>query len=205
MAVAAALYSAADEKELARKAKESLLHYGSRWFPEFIINSSGQYVTTISGHRMLDWTSGQMSCLIGHGHPEIVQTINDHAANLDHLFSGMLSPPVVQLAHRLTSLTPPGLDKAFFLNTGGESNEAAIRLAKFYTGKFEIVGLASSWHGMTGSAIGAQYHAGSLYSSYYMVCDADILCKADRVMVGRNILVRSTEHRDLRNKLSADN
>lgn len=101
-----------------------------------------------------------MSCLIGHGNPEIVETIREHAANLDHLFSGMLSPPVVSLATRLTSLTPPGLDKAFFLSTGGESNEAAIRLAKFYTGKFEIVGLASSWHGMTGNAMGAQYYAG---------------------------------------------
>ena len=101
-----------------------------------------------------------MSCLVGHGNPEIVKTISDHAAHLDHVFSGMLSPPVISLAKRLTSLTPPGLDKAFFLSTGGESNEAAIRLAKFYTGKFEIVGLASSWHGMTGNAIGAQYHAG---------------------------------------------
>jgi 4-aminobutyrate aminotransferase-like enzyme len=160
MAVAAALYSYEDERELARQAKESLLHYGTRWFPEFIIQASGQSVTTASGHTMLDWTSGQMSCLVGHGNPEIVQTINDHAANLDHLFSGMLSPPVIKLASRLTSLTPPGLDKAFFLSTGGESNEAAIRLAKMYTGKFEIVGLASSWHGMTGNAIGAQYHAG---------------------------------------------
>jgi 4-aminobutyrate aminotransferase-like enzyme len=60
----------------------------------------------------------------------------------------------------LTSLTPPGLDKAFFLSTGGESNEAAIRLAKFYTGKFEIVGLAASWHGFTSGAVAAQYHAG---------------------------------------------
>ncbi|KAI7531094.1 hypothetical protein KC331_g14313 [Hortaea werneckii] len=60
----------------------------------------------------------------------------------------MLSPPVIRAAQRLTSLTPPGLDKTFFLSTGAESNEAAIRLAKFYTGKFEIVGLAGSWHGM---------------------------------------------------------
>lgn len=101
-----------------------------------------------------------MSTLIGHGNPEIVETIHNHAKNLDHLFSGMLSPPVISLAKRLTGLTPPGLDKAFFLSTGGESNEAAIRLAKFYTGKFEIVGLAASWHGVTGTAIGAQYHAG---------------------------------------------
>lgn len=109
---------------------------------------------------MLDWTSGQMSTLIGHGNPEIVATIQEHAQHLDHLFSGMLSPPVINLAKRLTSVTPPGLDKALFLSTGGESNECAIRLAKFYTGKFEIVGLASSWHGVTSGAIAAQYHSG---------------------------------------------
>jgi 4-aminobutyrate aminotransferase-like enzyme len=101
-----------------------------------------------------------MSTLIGHGHPEVVKVISSHAQHLDHLFSGMLSPPVISLAKRLTSVAPPGLDKAFFLSTGGESNEAAIRLAKFFTGKFEIVGLAGSWHGMTGGALGAQYHAG---------------------------------------------
>jgi 4-aminobutyrate aminotransferase-like enzyme len=101
-----------------------------------------------------------MSTLIGHGHPEVVKVISSHAQHLDHLFSGMLSPPVISLAKRLTSVAPPGLDKAFFLSTGGESNEAAIRLAKFFTGKFEIVGLAGSWHGMTSGALGAQYHAG---------------------------------------------
>lgn len=60
----------------------------------------------------------------------------------------------------MTSVAPEGLDKALFLSTGGESNEIAIRLAKFYTGKFEMVGLAASWHGMTGASLGTQYHAG---------------------------------------------
>jgi len=109
---------------------------------------------------MLKFTSGQMSTLIGHGHPEVVKTISDHARHLDHLFSGMISPPVISLAKRLTGAAPAGLDKVFFLSTGGESNEAAIRLAKFFTGKFEIVGLAASWHGMTGASQGAQYYAG---------------------------------------------
>lgn len=59
--------------------------------------ASDIYTLCQHGHRMLDWTSGQMSCLIGHGHPEIVETITQHAASLDHLFSGMLSPPVIQL------------------------------------------------------------------------------------------------------------
>lgn len=69
----------------------------------------------------------------------------------------MLSPPVIRLAKRLTSVLPTGLDKAFFLSTGGESNEAAIKMAKVYTGKFEIVGLGASWHGMTAQALGSQY------------------------------------------------
>jgi len=68
-----------------------------------------------------------MSCLLGHGYPEIVETIAAHAQKLDHLFSGMLCPPVIKLAEKLTGLLPQGLDKVMFLNTGAESNEAAIK------------------------------------------------------------------------------
>ena len=94
-----------------------------------------------------------MSCLIGHGHPEVVEVIQTHAANLDHVFSGMITPPVVSLAKRLTTALPAGLDRAFFLSTGGESNEAAIRLAKTYTGKFEVVGLGESVENCDGIAM----------------------------------------------------
>ncbi len=154
------LYNDLDEKDLNDAASLCLANYGTKFEKDIIVGSKGLYVYTASGHKCLDWTSGQMSCLIGHGHPEIVSTIRDHAANLDHLFSGMLSPPVINLAKRLTSLLPPGLDKAFFLSTGGESNEAAIKMAKVYTGKFEIVGLGASWHGVTAQALGTQYHFG---------------------------------------------
>jgi 4-aminobutyrate aminotransferase-like enzyme len=153
-------YDSINAEQLQRDADKNLLSYGTSYHPEIITSTNGIYVETHTGHRMMDFTSGQMSCLIGHGHPEVVQVIHSHAQHLDHLFSGMLSPPVINLAKRLTSVTPAGLDKAFFLSTGGESNEAAIRLAKFYTGKFEIVGLLASWHGMTGVSLGAQYHAG---------------------------------------------
>jgi 4-aminobutyrate aminotransferase-like enzyme len=149
------LYAQVNEAQLHRDASLSLLTYGTKFHPDIITHAKGIYIYTASGHRILDWTSGQMSCLIGHGNPEIVEVIHQHAASLDHLFSGMLSPP-----KRLMGLTPPGLDKAFFLSTGGESNEAAIRLAKFYTGKFEIVGLSASWHGMGAGAVAAQYHSG---------------------------------------------
>ena len=99
-----------------------------------------------------------MPCLIGH--PEIVATISEAAANLDHLFSSMVSPPVIDLAAKLTNVVPEGLDKCIFLSTGGESNRCAIKLAKMYTRKFKIMGLGASWHGVTSGANGAQYHPG---------------------------------------------
>lgn len=144
-------------RDLISLANTTLLHYGTSFHKDIIVGAHGVHITTYSGKQIMDWTSGQMSCLIGHGHPEVVSVIHKHAQHLDHLFSGMLSPPVINLARRLTSLTPPGLDRAMFLSTGGESNEAAIRLAKLVTGRFEIVGLGISWHGMTGASLGAQY------------------------------------------------
>ncbi len=70
-----------------------------------------------------------MSAILGHGHPEIVAVITKYAQNLDHLFSGMLSRPVVDLATKLTGLLPPGLDKVQLLSTGAESNECALRVS----------------------------------------------------------------------------
>ena len=108
---------------------------------------------------MLDFTSGQMSAILGHSHPEIVATVREQVGRLDHLFSSMLSAPVVDLAEALARLVPD-LPRSMLLSTGGEANEAAIRLAKLVTGKWEIVGFAQSWHGMTGGAAAATYKAG---------------------------------------------
>ena len=149
-----------DNSALYASARQNLLFFGGDFNTEVVTKTSGIYFYTASGQKIMDWTSGQMSCLIGHGHPEIVETIREYASGLDHLYSGMLSPPVIGLAKRLTEVLPEGLERAMFLSTGGESNECAIRLAKMYTGRFEIVGLGSSWHGMTMGANGAQYHAG---------------------------------------------
>ncbi|KAK5947120.1 hypothetical protein PMZ80_001267 [Knufia obscura] len=137
-----------------------LANYGAEIESPIITHGGGAYIYSESGQRILDWTSGQMSCLLGHSHPEVVEVIKAHAESLIHTSSCMVSPPVIRLAKRLTSVLPPGLDRALFLNTGSESNEAAIRLAKTYTGKFEVVGLGQSWHGMTSGAQGAQYQAG---------------------------------------------
>ena len=127
---------------------------------EIIDRAEGSFLFTEDGRRILDFTSGQMSAILGHSHPEIVATVRRQVAKLDHLFSGMLSRPVVDLARRLAETLPAPLEKALLLTTGAESNEAALRMAKLVTGKHEIVSFARSWHGMTQAAASATYSAG---------------------------------------------
>ncbi|MCP3710472.1 aspartate aminotransferase family protein [Paraburkholderia sp. CNPSo 3274] len=149
-----------DDEQFWRNARQHLIRYGGTFEPMIIERAQGSFVYDADDRPILDFTSGQMSAVLGHSHPEIVSVINEYAGKLDHLFSGMLSRPVVELATRLADVTPDGLDRALLLSTGAESNEAAIRMAKLVTGKFEIVGFAQSWHGMTGGAASATYSAG---------------------------------------------
>ncbi|HSK58721.1 MAG TPA: aspartate aminotransferase family protein [Actinomycetospora sp.] len=141
---------------------QHLIRYSGRgdFSPDVIERASGSSVFTTDGRELLDFTSGQMSAILGHSHPEIVATVRDQVARLDHVHSGMLSPPVLELAERLTATLPEPLDKVVFLTTGAEANEAALRMAKLVTGGHEVVSFARSWHGMTQAAASATYVAG---------------------------------------------
>ncbi|GAB2747757.1 aspartate aminotransferase family protein [Amycolatopsis magusensis] len=139
-----------------------LVRYSGRgsFSPWIIDRAKGTSVFTEDGRELLDFTSGQMSAILGHAHPEIVATVREQVEKLDHLYSGMLSRPVLDLARRLAESLPAPLDKAMLLTTGAEANEAALRLAKLVTGKHEVVSFARSWHGMTLAAANATYSAG---------------------------------------------
>ncbi len=147
-----------DERDLDRAARH-LVRYGATFSPFVAERAHGAYVEDASGRQVLDFTSGQMSAILGHSHPEIVAVVTEMIGRLDHLFSGMLSRPVIDLAEVLGGLVP-GLTKVLLLTTGAESNEAALRMAKVVTGGWEVVGFAQSWHGMTGAASSATYSAG---------------------------------------------
>jgi 2,2-dialkylglycine decarboxylase (pyruvate) len=139
-------------------ARRHLIRYSSSDFsPVIIERAAGSYVFDHEGRALLDFTSGQMSALLGHSHPAIVESVRHSVATLDHLFSWMLSRPVVDLAAALAETLPASLSKAMFLSTGGESNEAAIRLAKLYTGRHEIVAFDQAYHGVTHVSAAATY------------------------------------------------
>ncbi|MFK7983174.1 MAG: aspartate aminotransferase family protein [Saprospiraceae bacterium] len=129
-----------------------LIRYGGQFMPGLAVEANGAYIRMDDGRKILDFTSGQMSGILGHSHPEIVACIQEQSEALIHLFSGMLSKPVMDLTEMLAALLPPALSKVILLSTGAESNEAALRIAKMYTGGYEVLALESAWHGMTGAA-----------------------------------------------------
>ncbi|MGD9986481.1 aspartate aminotransferase family protein [Pseudonocardia sp.] len=141
-------------------ADRHLVRYGGAFSPVVIERAAGSFVYDSAGRAILDFTSGQMSAVLGHSHPAVVATVQDSVATLDHLFSGMLSRPVVDLARELAASLPAPLERSLLLTTGAESNEAALKMAKLYTGGWEVVSFAQSWHGMTGGAASATYSAG---------------------------------------------
>ena len=143
-----------------RDAEQHVMRYGAPFVPRIITRANGSYVYDESGTAILDFTSGQMSAVLGHSHPDIVSTVSTAAATLDHLYSGMLSLPVVDLAKALSATLPASLSKVLLLSTGAESNEAAIKMAKLFTGKYELVSFDRSWHGMTSGAASATFSAG---------------------------------------------
>src|SRR5947199_10498243 len=125
-----------------------LIRYSHSFASFTVARASGAWLETTDGQRILDFTSGQICATIGHNHPRIVEAVQQSLDKVIHLNSWMLSQPVLELAERLVSLLPASLNKVILVNTGGEANEIALRIAKMHTGRFEVVGLTRSWHGL---------------------------------------------------------
>ena len=125
-----------------------LIRYARGFAPFIVACASGAWLETEDGQRILDFTSGQICSTIGHNHARIVEAVQQSLDKVIHLNSWMLSQPVLELAERLVSLLPASLNKVILVNTGGEANEIALRIAKMHTGRFEVVGLTRSWHGL---------------------------------------------------------
>ena len=154
------IVSDADDRELWEAAEKHLVRYGGQFAPFLIERARGSYVFDRDGRAILDFTSGQMCAILGHNHPEMLAAMEEAMKQVLHLFSGMLSPPVIELAVALADLLPAELQKVLLVNTGSEANEAALRLAKLFTGGFEVVGFVGSWHGMTAGSSSITYSAG---------------------------------------------
>lgn len=127
------------------------------------VRGRGSEVEDVNGKRYLDFNSGQMCAALGHNHPTITDAVNDACDTLIHAHSSFFNVKEIELAERLAALMPEPLKKSMFLQSGADANEAAVNIARKYTGGFEVASPHISFHGMsdaTRALTFAGWHAG---------------------------------------------
>ncbi len=118
--------------------------------PVVIAEASGATIKDVSGKEYIDCFSGISVVNAGHCHPEIIEAAFSQAKKLVHACSYVYYIPVVaELAERLAEITYPRLQKTFFGNSGAEAVECAVKLARKFTKKYELIALMCSFHGRT--------------------------------------------------------
>lgn len=119
--------------------------------PLTLVKGTGFYVWDDRGNKYLDALAGIAVNALGHCHPEVVGSIQDQAATLIHISNFYVSPPQAELARKLAQLS--GLDRVFMTNSGGESVETAIKLARKFSHARdrggEVITFEGCFHGRT--------------------------------------------------------
>ncbi len=116
-----------------------------------IERAEGIYLFDINGKKYIDLISGISVSNTGHCHPVVVKAVKDQLDKYMHLmvYGEYIQTPQVKLATMLADLLPPSLNCSYFVNSGTEATEGALKLAKRYTGRCEIIAFKNAYHGST--------------------------------------------------------
>lgn len=120
-----------------------------------IERAQGIYLYGPDNKEYIDLISGVSVSNVGHCLPQVVKAVQEQAAKYMHLmvYGEILQSPQIQFAQTLCSLLPPSLQNIYFVNSGSEATEGAIKLAKRFTGRHKIVAFKNAYHGSTQGAL----------------------------------------------------
>jgi len=123
-----------------------------------IERAEGVFLYGPSGEKYLDLISGVSVSNTGHRHPKVVSAVKEQVDSYMHLmvYGEMIQSPQVKYAGYLAGSLPPSLDCVYFVNSGSEAVEGALKLAKRFTGRSKIVSFENSYHGSTHGALSIQ-------------------------------------------------
>src|SRR5213595_334117 len=117
----------------------------------------GVWIYASNGDRYLDLYGGHAVAGTGHCHPHVVKAIREQTEKLLFYSNLVYSEARARAAEKLVSIAPPSLTKAFFCNSGTEANENAMRMARFATGRENVITFGGGFHGRTADAISATF------------------------------------------------
>jgi 4-aminobutyrate aminotransferase len=143
------------KQEIILANQEHLFPAVFHYFKEPLVleRAKNQFVWDADGNKYLDFFGGILTVSVGHCNDQVNKTVHEQVDKLQHVSTVFATEPQAALAKKVAALTPGGLTKSFFTNSGTEANEVAILTARLYTGSSEIIALRHSYHGRSSLAM----------------------------------------------------
>jgi 4-aminobutyrate aminotransferase len=139
-----------------------------RGYPFVMDHGRGIYVWDVDGNRFLDFSAGIAVVSTGHSHPKVVKAIQEQAEKFIHISSDFYHTRWIELAEYIDRIAPMKEDAVSFMtNSGTESIEAAIKLARYHTKRTEFIGFLGGFHGRTMGAVSFTASKSSYHRGFY--------------------------------------
>ena len=168
-----------------REARLTIPVYGQLPFvPE---RASGCDIFTRDGRRILDLYGGHAVAALGYGHPRLVAAIAEQSNKLLFQSNAVALDVRANAAEQLTRVAPSGLDRVFFVNSGAEANENALRMALMATGRNKILAITQAFHGRTAAAGAVTWNSDRWYAFPHKPFDVDFIPRDDVAAARRMI------------------
>ncbi|MDH5619402.1 MAG: aminotransferase class III-fold pyridoxal phosphate-dependent enzyme [Gammaproteobacteria bacterium] len=160
-----------------REAALTLPVYGQLPFvPE---RASGCDIFTRDGRRILDLYGGHAVAALGYGHPRLVQAIQEQSSKLLFQSNAVALDVRADAAEQLIRVSPAGIDRVFFINSGAEANENALRMALTVTGRSKVLALTHGFHGRTAAAAAVTWNSEKWYGFPARPFDVEFIPRDD--------------------------
>jgi len=145
-----------NEKEIVNLEEKLMANvYAKR--PVVITRGKGALVWDINGKEYVDCTGSYGVCIVGHSHPKVVEAVRRQAETLISCHASFYNDARSELLQKIIQMAPKGLNKVFLANSGAEAVECAIKLARKFSGKPEIIAMMGAFHGKTMGALSATW------------------------------------------------
>ncbi len=162
---------------LTREANVTLPVYGQLPFvPE---TASGCHIVTGHGRRILDLYGGHAVAALGYGHPRLTRAIRDQVDALLFQSNSVALAVRADAAEALAHVAPAGIERVFFVNSGAEANENALRMACVATGRNKVLAITHGFHGRTAAAAAVTWNSGKWYGFPAKPFDVEFIPRDD--------------------------
>ena len=145
-----------NEKEVIEIEKQLMANVYAKK-PVVITRGKGAIVWDINGKEYIDCAGSYGVCIVGHCHPKVVEAVKKQAEKLISCHSSLYNDARSEFLQKIIKITPKGLNKVFLANSGAEAVESAIKLARKFSGKPEIIAMMGAFHGKTMGALSATW------------------------------------------------